>query len=454
MKIIILGAGQVGCTLTEQLCNDNDVTIVDIDQEKLHALQERLDVRTVCGPASYPNILMNAGAEDADLLIAVTHSDESNMIACQVAYNLFRTPTKIARIRAMQYAAYEDLFGADGLAIDVLISPENLVMQHIKRLIEHPDALQIVNFAQGRVQLAAVRAYYGGPEVGHTLKEMYNNHPDVKVLAIFRKNQPLILTDEVVIEPDDEVFYLATPQEMDQVIRSLRELGEHYQKIVIAGGGNIGAKLAQALENHYQVKLIEHSTKRAQMLANDLNSTIVLQGDAADRELLLDENIDDTDIFCALTNKDETNIMSAILAKRLGAKKVMALINRSAFVDIVEDGDIDMAISPQQTTIGSLLTHIRRADVVTVHSLRKGAAEAIETIAHGDAKTSLVVGKKIRDIRLPKGASIGALVRGEQVIMAHDDCEIVPEDHVILFVLDKNSIPEIERLFQVGFAFI
>lgn len=454
MKIIILGAGQVGSTLTEQLCNDNDVTIVDIDPERLHALQERFDVRTVCGPASYPNILMSAGAEDADLLIAVTHSDEANMIACQVAYNLFRTPTKIARIRAMQYAVHEELFGSDGLAVDVLISPENLVMQHIKRLIEHPDALQIVNFAQGRVQLAGVQAYYGGPLVGQPVTAMQENHPDAKILAVFRNNIPLPINEETMIEPNDEIFYLATPAEMDNVIRSLRELGDHYKRIMIAGGGNIGAKLAQALENHYQVKLIESAPLRAQMLANDLNTTIVLQGDAADRELLLDENVEDTDIFCAVTNKDETNIMSAILAKRLGADKVMALINRTAFVEIVEGSDIDIAISPQQSTIGSLLTHIRRADVVTVHSLRKGAAEALETIAHGDPQTSLVVGKKIKDIRLPRGATIGALVRGEHVIMAYDDCEIAPEDHVIVFVLDKKSIPEIERLFQVGFAFI
>ena len=454
MKIIILGAGQVGSTLAEQLCNDNDVTIVDINPEALHALQERLDIRTVCGPASYPNVLLTAGAEDADLLIAVTHSDEANMIACQVAYSLFRTPTKIARVRATQYVAYEELFGADALAVDVLISPENLVMQHIKRLIEHPDALQIVNFAQGRVQLAAVKAAYGGAMIGRSVRELEEYHSDAKVMAIFRNNTALALTGDVLIFPDDEIFYLAPPAELDNVMRELRELGEPFKRIIIAGGGNIGSKLAQALEHQYQVKIIEHSALRAQMLANDLSKCIVLQGDAADRELLLDENIQEIDVFCAVTNRDEANIMSAILAKRLGAHKVMALVNRPAFVDVIEGGEIDVAISPQQTTIGSLLTHIRRADVVNVHALRRGTAEALETIAHGDFKTSQVVGRKIRDIRLPKGASIGALVRGEHVIMAHGECEIAPEDHVIVFVLDKRTIPEVERLFQVGFTFI
>lgn len=456
MKIIILGAGQVGGTLAEHLSIENDVTVVDINPDRLNDLQERLDIRTVCGPASYPNILLNAGAEDADLLIAVTNSDEANMIACQVAYNLFRTPTKIARVRATQYVAYEELFGNDALAVDMLISPEHLVMQHIKRLIEHPDALQVVNFAQGRVQMAAVRAFYGGTLVGHALGDMKKHMPqiDTKVVAIFRRNKAIIPTDDTIIEPDDEVFFLATPAHIDAVMSELRQLDQPYKRVIIAGGGNIGAKLAEALEHQFNVKIIEKSSARAQRLATDLNKAVVLLGDAADRELLLDENIQETDVFCAVTNQDEANIMSAILAKRLGAHKVMALINRSAYVDVIEGGDVDIAISPQQATIGSLLTHVRRGDVVNVHSLRRGAAEAIEAIAHGDSKTSQVIGRKIRDIRLPAGTTIGAIVRADIVIIAHDDCEIASEDHVILFVIDKSRISEVERLFQVGITFL
>lgn len=456
MKIIILGAGQVGGTLAEHLCVENDVTVVDINPARLNDLQERLDIRTVCGPASYPNILLNAGAEDADLLIAVTNSDESNMIACQVAYNLFRTPTKIARVRATQYVAYEELFGNDALAVDMLITPEHLVMQHIKRLIEHPDALQVVNFAQGKVQLAAVKAFYGGPLVGHALRDMKKHMPqvDTKVVAIFRRNKPIIPTDETIIEPDDEVFFLATPAHIDAVMSELRQLDQPYKRVIIAGGGNIGAKLAQALENQFHVKIIEQSPQRTQILSAELNKAVVLLGDAADRELLLDENIQETDVFCAVTNHDEANIMSAILAKRLGAHKVMALINRSAYVDVMEGGDIDIAISPSQATIGSLLTHVRRGDVVNVHSLHRGVAEAIEAIAHGDKKSSQVVGRKIKEIPLPPGTTIGAIVREDYVIIAHDECEILPEDHVILFVTDKSRIAQVERLFQVGITFI
>ncbi|MCS5709809.1 Trk system potassium transporter TrkA [Candidatus Berkiella aquae] len=456
MKIIILGAGQVGGTLAEHLSLENDVTIVDINPDRLNDLQERLDIRTVCGPASYPNVLLNAGAEDADLLIAVTNSDEANMVACQVAYSLFRTPTKIARVRATQYVAYEELFGSGALAVDMLISPEHLVMQHIKRLIEHPDALQVVNFAQGRVQMAAVRAFYGGTLVGHALGDMKKHMPqiDTKVVAIFRRNKAIIPSDDTIIEPDDEVFFLATPLHIDAVMSELRQLDQPYKRVIIAGGGNIGAKLAEALEHQFNVKIIEKSVPRTQRLAAELNKAVVLLGDAADRELLLDENIQETDVFCAVTNQDEANIMSAILAKRLGAHKVMALVNRSAYVDVIEGGDIDIAISPQQATIGSLLTHVRRGDVVNVHSLRRGAAEAIEAVAHGDKQTSQVIGRKIRDIHLPKGTTIGAIVREDQVIIAHDDCEIAPEDHVILFVIDKSRIQHVERLFQVGITFI
>lgn len=457
MKIIILGAGQVGGTLAEHLSTeDNDVTVVDINVKKLKTLQERIDIRTVCGSGAYPSVLMNAGAEDTDLLIAVTNSDETNMIACQIAYSLFRTPTKIARIRSTEYVAFSDLFDNDALPVDKLITPEHLVMQHIKRLIEHPDALQVVNFANGRVQLAAVKAFYGGPLVGHALGDMKKHMPKVntKVVAIFRRNKAIIPTPETIIQPDDEVFFLATPKDLDVVMSELRHLDQPYKRVIIAGGGNIGSKLAEALESEFNVKLIEHSTQRTELLATQLRRTVVLQGDAADKELLLDENIHETDVFCAVTNRDEANIMSSILAKRLGAHKVMAIINRSAYVDVIEGGDIDIAISPQQITFSSLLAHVRRGDVVNVHSLRRGAAEAIEAIAHGDQKSSKVIGKKIGNIKLPWGTTIGAVVREDQVFIADENLSIAPEDHVILFVTDKRQIPEVEKLFQVGVTFV
>jgi trk system potassium uptake protein TrkA len=457
MKILILGAGQVGSTLAENLAHEaNDITIIDQNEEILRLLQDRLDLRTVSGHASHPDILRAAGAEDADMLVAVTDSDETNMVACQVAYTVFHTPTKIARIRAIEYLSQPNLFGTAALPIDFLISPEQLITDYIKRLIEHPGALQVLDFADGQVQLVGVKAYYGGPLVGHELRTLRDHMPkvDTRVAAIYRRNRAILPKGHTVIEADDEVFFIAATKDIRAVMSELRRLDKPYKRIMIVGGGNIGKRVAQALESKYQVKVLDHDPARTRMLSNELKKTIVLQGDAADQDLLLEENIEKTDVFCALTNDDEANILSSMLAKRRGARKVMTLINRAAYVDLIESGDIDIAISPQQATIGSLLTHIRRGDVVKVHSLRRGAAEAIEAIAHGDETTSKVVGRKIEDLKLPPDTTIGAIVRGNEVIIAHHDTVIQSEDHVILFLVDKARVAEVERLFQVGITFI
>ena len=457
MKIIILGAGQVGTTVAQNLASEaNDITVVDHNGVLLRDMQDRLDIRTVQGQASHPDILRSAGADDADMVIAVTNSDETNMVACQCAWTLFHTPTKIARVRAPEYLKHPALFSQGALPIDVLISPEQLVTDYIMRLIEHPGALQVLDFAGGRVRLVAVRAYYGGPLVGHELKDL-NQHlkgAEARVAAIYRKGRAIEPTGTTVVEADDEVFFLAAAQNIPAVMKELRRAEKPFRRLIFAGGGNIGRRLAAALEERYRVKVIEHNQAHARQVAEHLRHTIVLQGDAADEDLLLEENIEDTDVFCAVTNDDEANILSAMLAKRLGARKVMALINRAAYVDLVQSGAVDIAISPQQATIGSLLTHVRRGDVVMVHALRRGAAEAIEAVAHGDRTSSKVVGRAIEDINLPEGASIGAIVRGDEVIMAHHDTVIESEDHVILFLVDKRRISEVERLFQVGITFL
>ncbi|MBK8164266.1 MAG: Trk system potassium transporter TrkA [Gammaproteobacteria bacterium] len=456
MKIIILGAGQVGGSVAENLAREaNDITVVDHDAKRLQDLQDRLDLRTVLGQASHPEVLRRAGAEDADMIIAVTSSDETNMVACQVAYTLFHTPTKIARVRARDYLAYSQLFTQEALPIDMLISPEQVVIDQVQRLIEYPGALQVLDFAGGRVRLVAVKAYYGGPLVGHELRELREHMPGIKtrVAAIFRRGAPIIPQGDTVIEVDDEVFFIAATEDIRAVMGELRKLDKPIRRVTLVGGGNIGKGLARALENRYQVKLIENDTVRVQEVSNELERTLVLQGDAADEDLLIEENIENTDVFCAVTNDDEANILSAMLAKRLGARKVISLINRSAYVDLVESGTIDIAISPHLATIGGLLAHVRRGDVVVVHSLRRGAAEAIEAVAHGDTKSSNVVGRAVGDIKLPPGTTIGAIVRGEEVLMAHHDSVIEADDHVILFLVDKKRVAEVERLFQVGVTF-
>ena len=457
MKIIILGAGQVGRSVATNLVHENnDITVVDQNTDLLRDLRDRLDIGTVMGHASHPEILRRAGAEDADMILAVTNSDEVNMVACQIAYTMFRTPTKIARVRSQDYMSNPEIFAPTALPIDMMISPEQLVTEYIQRLIQHPGALQVMDFAGGRVRLVAVRAYYGGPLVGHQLREL-NQHlgkAEARVAAIYRKNRSIHPDGSTVIEADDEVFFIAAAENIHAVMREMRKAEKPFKRLIFAGGGNIGRRLAQALENKYRVKLIEKNKPIAMRVSELLKDTIVLHGDSSDEELLLEENIEDTDIFCAVTNDDEANVLSAMLAKRLGARKVMALINRPAYVDMVQSGDIDIAISPQQATIGTLLTYVRRGDVVNVHSLRRGLAEAIEAVAHGDRTSSKVVGKAVEEISLPEGASIAALVRGEEVIIAHHDTVIETDDHVVMFLMDKTKINEVEKLFQVGITFL
>ncbi len=457
MKIIILGAGQVGGTLAEHLASEsNDITVVDTDGERLRDLGDRLDIRTIQGRASLPNVLRQAGADDADMLVAVTNSDETNMVACQVAYTLFHTPTKIARVRESAYLTRgEELFDNDAIPVDVLISPEQVVTNYIKRLIEHPGALQVIDFAEGKAQLVAVKAYYGGPLIGQQLRQLREHMPnvDTRVAAIFRRDRPITPRGDTVIEADDEVFFIAAKANIRAVMSEMRRLDESYKRIVIAGGGQIGERLAEAIESRYQVKIIEMNPARCRYLSDTLDSTVVLQGSASDRDLMLEENIADADLFLALTNDDEANIMSSLLAKRLGAKKVMTIINNPAYVDLIQGGDIDIAISPQLATIGTLLTHVRRGDIVSVHSLRRGAAEAIEAIAHGDSKSSKVIGRSIGEIHLPPGTTIGAIIRDEEVLIAHDATVINAGDHVILFLVDKKHIRDVEKLFHVGLSF-
>lgn len=456
MKIIILGAGQVGGTLAEHLANEqNDITVVDTDGDKLRALQDRLDIGTVAGGASHPNTLFKAGAEDADMLIAVTNSDEINMMACQVAHTLFKTPTKISRVRSPNYLAHqEQLFNRDHIPVDVIIGPEQLVTKNIQQLIANPGALQVLDFAEGRVQLVAVRAYHDGPIVGQELQEIRQHMPkvDTRVAAIFRQDRPIIPEGSTVVEVDDEVFFIAARENIRAVMSELRKIDKPYKRVMIAGGGNIGATLAFNIENNYQVKIIEKSYDRCRVLSERLKHTIVLNGSASEPQLLTSENIEATDVFCALTNNDESNIMMSMLAKRMGAKKVVTLIANAAYADLVGD-EIDIAISPQQITIGSLLTHVRRGDISNVHSLRRGAAEAIEVTAHGDAYSSKVVGRRLDEINLPDGVTIGAIVRGEEVIIAHSHIVVESDDHVILFLVDRQEINAVEKLFAVGFGF-
>ena len=457
MKIVILGAGRVGTSVAESLVSEqNDITIVDMDEARLRALQDRLDLRTVSGSASHPSVLLEAGIEDADMMIAVTQSDETNLVACRLAAQLFNVPTRIARIRAAEFLDNQRILGPDGFSVDLSICPEQILTAYIVKLIEFPEALQVLEFAHGKVSLVAVRAFQGGPLVGHQLQDLRKHMPklEARVAAIFREDRPIVPEGNTVIEVGDEVFCLAATEDIRYVMRELRRMDKPVRRVMIAGGGNIGLRLAEALDRDYLVKIIEYDKRRCEVLARRLDKALVLNGDVTDESLLETENVSEMDIFIAVTNDDESNIMSSLLAKRMGARRVVSLINRRAYVDLLQAGSIDIAISPAQATIGTLLAHVRRGDVSQVHSLRRGAAEAIEAIVHGDSESCKLVGRRLDELELPKGTTIGAIVRGDEVIMAHHDTVIKAEDHVIIFVTDKKVLPKVEKLFQVGVGFL
>ena len=457
MKIIVLGAGQVGSSLTEHLADEqNEVTVVDSSEVALRQLQDRLDIRTVKGDASKPTTLSDAGAEDADMLIAVTDSDEVNMLACTIAFTLYQTPTKICRIREVDYLNEDEtLFRSGAIPVDVTISPERLVTDAIHQLILNPGSLQVMDFASGKIRLVAVKAVEGGPIVGRELQEIREHMPnvDTRVAAIFRKSQNAIIPEgNTVVEPDDEAFFIAASENIRAVTAELRKLDEPYKRVMIAGGGKIGASLAKRLERDYQVKVLELNYDRCRALSEELEESIVLNGSANDSSLMQQENISNTDVFCAVTNNGESNIMMSMLAKRLGAKKVITLITNSAYAELVGQ-EIDIAISPQQITISSLLTHVRKGDISAVHSLRRGAAEALEITAHGDPKTSKVVGRRLDELDLPPGTTAGAILRDNEVIIAHGHVVVEEDDHVILFLTDPSKISLVEKLFLVGGSF-
>jgi trk system potassium uptake protein TrkA len=473
MKILILGAGRVGESVAESLVSEqNDITVIDTNPQRLAALQDRLDLRGVVGNATQPSVLREAGAEDADMMIACAPLDETNLVACKIAHDIFSIPTRIARVRSPEFIDSSPIMGKEGFAVDEVICPEESLTTYIRKLIQYPEALQVLEFSQKRVSLIAVRAVQGGPLVDHVISELPKLVPGtpMRIVAIYRRDlmgldRQVVCDGSTRINPGDEVFVLAGNEHIRRVLDAMRLRDEPVRRVIIAGGGRVGLRLARHIAGSVQVKIIETDKRRCEYLTTQLpDSALVLHGDSTDEDLLEAENVAETDLFLALTSDDEDNIMSCLLAKRMGAHRVLALINRRAYADLVQGQgtQIDIAVSPSQAVIGELLAHVRRGDVAAVYSLRRGASEALEAVVRGDSKSSKLVGRRIEQIALPAGAEIGAIVREVQVgesvvrtdvIIPHHDTVIETNDHVIVFVPRKRMVRQVEKLFQVGAMF-
>ena len=448
MKVIILGAGKVGESLARNLSQDGyDISIVDLNKNKVDELQDRLDIAAIIGHAAHPSTFKKAGADEETILLAVTNNDEVNIAACQIAKNKFSVKKTICRFKDSTYLDCLDSFGTN--IIDIPISPENEVTSHLKELIDHPGAEQIEEFADGKVKLVSVKVKKTGKLVDKALRTIEDDMPGVDsyIPTIYRKGKPFIPDGDTIVKEGDEVYFVTASENVDAVVNEMRLEQEAYSRVMIIGGGKIGFNLAKQLEDSYKVKIIEPNEERCEEISRSLEKTIVLRGKGADQELLKSENISQVDVFCSLTNDDEANIMASLLAKKLGATKTMVILNNPSYVNILP-GFVDSCIAPHRLTVSSVLQHLRESDVAQDVILKMhSGAEAIEGIVHANEYTSDYFGKPIKSLPMPEEASIGAIVRKGVVVMPSSSIELCIEDHLIIFLSNKDKVKEVEKLF-------
>lgn len=454
MKIIILGGGRVGSTLAAQLVKEShEITVVDSDHACLKLLQEKLDLRCVVGQASYPDILQQAGAAEADSIVAVTASDEVNLVACQIAYTLFKTPKRIARISTSNYLHYQKpLFAPDAIPIDHLFTPGLLVANHIGQLVHHPGAQQLWTFAQGQLALLVLKATTNQPWINQTLSELDQQFTpcDRRVVMLGRQQRLLPVDPSARIEVGDELWFVVASEQLQKLITAWEgsQSAHLCRRVVIVGGGHVGAALACQLAPHYNVKVIERNAKRAAELAALLPEALVFCTDGADQTLLLEEHIEQTDLFIAVTNDDEDNILSVLLARHLGVKQTLVLIQRPIYRDLIQGKGIDRAIAPQQITLSAILTQLRCQEIRTVCSLQQGEIEVLEWLIQGEVTTSRVIGQRVEAIELPEGVQLIALVRGKGVYLTDPEQEVQAKDHLILLLFNKKALRALEKQLQ------
>ena len=458
MKVIICGAGEVGKTLAQYLLKEkNDITIIDQSEENIKEIKESLDVNTYVGFGSQPSILDKAGAKNAEMLIAVTQSDEVNMIACEVANSQFNVPLKVARIRDQHYLDpdYESLFSKNQISVDLIISPETEVAEAIRRRLIAPGAFEIIPFSDKKVVLLGIKIEKNYPHINKQILKIQDNLDELKMnfLAIFRKEKIIIPDENEKIKLGDSVYVIADTSNLHKVMVFFGHQETKANSVIIVGGGNIGVSLAKKLEENKfgaNTKIIELNKERAENISSELNETLVLNGSSLDLEILKEAKISDAETIISVTNQDEVNILTSLLAKKQGCKKAISLANDTTYRSILEPLGIDDVLSPQAITVSRILSYIRKGNIRQVYSLREGEGEVIEADA---VEASSVVNKKISDLKLPNGIKIGAVLKNDnEVHISNPNLEINDGDRVILFSLSK-MIKKVENLLSVRFRF-
>jgi len=457
MKVIVCGAGQVGFHIAHYLASEsNDVTVIDQRPELLRKIGDTLDVQVVQGFASHPGVLEQAGAGDANMLIAVTAADEVNMVACQVAHSLFEVPTKIARIRSQSYLhpIWANLFTRDHLPIDVIISPEIEVARAITRRLRVPGTIDVIPLANDKVRLIGVRCTAQCPLIHTPLRQLTVLFPDlaIVIIGIVREGKAIVPGPEDQMQEGDEVYFVVDTGHVERAMAAFGREDPEARRVLVLGGGNIGLFLAQQLEAAHpnsSIKVIELDRDRAELVARSLTRSVVINGDVLDADILREASVAAAEAVIAVTNDDETNILASLLAKRYGCRRTMTLINKTAYGTLVAPLGIDVVISPRAITVSNILQHVRRGRIRAVHSLHEGFGELIEAEA---LETSTLVGKPLREVRLPAGVLLGAIVRGTQVISPRGATVVQAGDRVILFAA-ADAVKKVEKMFAVRLEF-
>ncbi len=452
LKVIIVGAGEVGFHIARKLSQENkDVVLVEINEERVRRVQQVLDVQVIQGKGSSPSVLRQAGLESAEIMIAVTDSDETNIVACMIAQTLSKNIIRVGRVRDPEYRGASGLIDQSFLHIDLVISPEEEVSKTLSLLADTPGTSDVLEFADGRVKLIGIKLDAGNPMAGKRLMEISSEAGEkMLVAAIYRKESVIVPRGDTRAREGDTLFFVTLPESVKNLLRRFGKKDDHTRRVLVSGGGRMGECVARRLSSKgIGTKIIERDRQRCERLAETLDRVVVLHGEGTDQRLLVEEGIRDTDMFVSAVEDQEENVLTALFAKRLGAKRVVSLVDTTGYIPLASTIGVDVVLSPMLSAVGTILQFIRQGKVISVSTLREDLVEAIEFIA---METSEIVGKSLRTLSMPKGALVGSIVRGEEVIIPHGDTAIQAGDRVILFAR-PDAIPRVEKAVKVSLEY-